>query len=320
MRADQMPLEADLREKTQHGTESFPFQYYADALYRYDNQFVPQHWHSELEFVIAYGGEIEIQVWNRPVRLKSGEGILINANVLHSYQQIHPEDQCICPNIVFGDGLIAPIASTVHEKYVDSIIRDGTMPYIALEHGIPWQKEILAHLDIIFSLSQRYGKLGSYESTPVSYLSNADLMVDCFEMRVHEELTRIWKILYGNLSAVPRIPILNKEATQQIRIQKMLTYIHRNYMHPITLASIASAAAIGKSEAARCFRRYMNDSPISYLLQYRIAQAKQQLQNPHKNVVQICMECGFQSPSYFSKVFRRETGMTPVQYRQYPTP
>lgn len=119
MRADQMPLEADLREKTQHGTESFPFQYYADALYRYDNQFVPQHWHSELEFVIAYGGEIEIQVWNRPVRLKSGEGILINANVLHSYQQIHPEDQCICPNIVFGDGLIAPIASTVHEKYVD---------------------------------------------------------------------------------------------------------------------------------------------------------------------------------------------------------
>jgi len=76
MRADQMPLEADLREKTQHGTESFPFQYYADALYRYDNQFVPQHWHSELEFVIAYGGEIEIQVWNRPVRLKSGEGIL----------------------------------------------------------------------------------------------------------------------------------------------------------------------------------------------------------------------------------------------------
>jgi AraC-like DNA-binding protein len=194
------------------------------------------------------------------------------------------------------------------------------MPYIALEHGIPWQKEILAHLDIIFSLSQRYGKLGSYESTPVSYLSNADLMVDCFEMRVHEELTRIWQILYGNLSAVPRIPILNKEATQQIRIQKMLTYIHRNYMHPITLASIASAAAIGKSEAARCFRRYMNDSPISYLLQYRIAQAKQQLQNPHKNVVQICMECGFQSPSYFSKVFRRETGMTPVQYRQYPTP
>ena len=155
MRADQMPLEADLREKTQHGTESFPFQYYADALYRYDNQFVPQHWHSELEFVIAYGGEIEIQVWNRPVRLKSGEGILINANVLHSYQQIHLEDQCICPNIVFGDGLIAPIASTVHEKYVDPIIRDGTMPYIALEHGIPWQKEILAHLDIIFSLSQR---------------------------------------------------------------------------------------------------------------------------------------------------------------------
>ena len=51
----------------------------------------------------------------------------------------------------------------------------------------------------------------------------------------------------------------------------------------------------------------MNDSPISYLLQYRIAQAKQQLQNPPQNVVQICMECGFQSPATSQKVFRRET-------------
>ncbi len=92
MRTDQMRWRLICGRKTQHGTESFPFQYYADALYRYDNQFVPQHWHSELEFVIAYGGEIEIpgvepagetEKWRR--------GILINANVLHSYQQIHPE-------------------------------------------------------------------------------------------------------------------------------------------------------------------------------------------------------------------------------------
>ena len=76
-------------------------------------------------------------------------------------------------------------------------------------------------------------------------LSNADLTVDCFEMRVHEELTRIWQILYGNLSAVPRIPILNKEATQQIRIQKMLTYIHRNYMHHIFVGILQLLFCLG---------------------------------------------------------------------------
>ena len=133
----------------------------------------------------------ETEKWRR--------GILINANVLHSYQQIHPEVNAFARTSFWGR------TNRTDCKYCPRKIWTrlfGTEPclILPLEHGIPWQKEILAHLDIIFSLSQRYGKLGSYESTPVSYLSNADLTVDCFEMRVHEELTRIWQILYGNLS------------------------------------------------------------------------------------------------------------------------
>lgn len=320
MHADMMPLDADLQEKIQHGTAVFPLQYYADALYKCQNQFVPQHWHSELEFVVAYGGDTQIQVWDSWVTLKNGEGIFINANALHSFHQVRPEDQCICPNIVFSDELIAPITNIANQKYVKPITLDETLPFIMLSQGTPWQKEILFRLDTIFSLCQRYGETGAYEATPVLCLSNAELSVDCFEMRVQEELNRIWQIIYGNLPTIPRIQILKKEVVQQIRVQKMLAYIRKNYMLPITLSDIASAAAVGKSEATRCFQKYMKDSPVNYLLRYRITQAKQQLQNPLKNVVQICMECGYQSPSYFSKMFRRETGMTPIQYRQHLHP
>lgn len=320
MRADMMPLEADLREKTQHGTSAFPFQYYADALYKYNSQFIPQHWHSELEFFAVYHGEVQVQVWDKLVTLKNGECIFLNVNTLHSFQQLHPEDQCVCPNIVFSDELIAPATSTINKKYIKPVTLDEGLPFIALQRGIPWQEEILAHLNVIFSLSQQYGETGAYEAAPILWLANAECSVNCFEMRIQEELNRIWQIIYGNLPTMPRIPILKREVAQQIRMQKMLSYIHKNYMLPITLTDITSAAAVGKSEAARCFQKYMKDSPVNYLLHYRIAQAKQQLQNPLKNVVQICMECGFQSPSYFSKVFRRETGMTPIQYRKHLNP
>lgn len=319
MHADMMPLDADLREQIQQGTIAFPLQYYADALYKCQNQIVPQHWHPELEFVVAMGGDIQVLVWDRQVALKSGEGIFLNVNTLHGFQQLHPTDRCICPNIVFSDELIAPVASTINQKYIKPVTLDETLPFIILKRETPWQNEILSRLDTVFSLCQRYGRTGPYEMTPVLYLCDAEL-VDCFEMRIQEELNRIWQTLYGNLSMIPRIPILKRDAAQQIRMQKMLAYIHKNYMLPITLANIASAAAIGKSEATRCFQKYMKNSPVSYLVQYRISQAKQLLQNPLKNIVQVCIECGFQSPSYFSKVFRRETGMTPIQYRQYVTP
>lgn len=70
------------------------------------------------------------------------------------------------------------------------------------------------------------------------------------------------------------------------------------------------------SEASRCFQSYLHTPPVSYLLNYRIEQAKSLLQNSMETVGQIGISCGFQSSGYFSKAFRKQTGMTPNQYRK----
>jgi YesN/AraC family two-component response regulator len=99
-------------------------------------------------------------------------------------------------------------------------------------------------------------------------------------------------------------------------MQKMLTFIQDNYMQLISLDQIAASADIAKSEASRCFQMYMKESPVNYLINFRIERAKHMLDEPIKNISQISAECGFQSVSYFVKLFHKETGLTPMQYRE----
>ena len=128
-------------------------------------------------------------------------------------------------------------------------------------------------------------------------------------------MNRIWQLLYVHLKDIPKVSIDHNKHILQIRTQKMLQFIHDHYSLPISLQDIAGAADISKSEAARCFQSYLHDSPVHYLLNYRLKQAKHALQKNDDTIVDIAEKCGFQSPSYFGKIFHREIGMTATQYR-----
>ena len=100
----------------------------------------------------------------------------------------------------------------------------------------------------------------------------------------------------------------------------MLEYIHLHFSEPVTLSDIAKAADIGERECLRCFRRMIQLPPMQYLLKYRVMQgAKLLLQEPGISVSQAAMQCGFDSPSHFSKMFRRFYDCSPREYRRsYP--
>jgi transcriptional regulator GlxA family with amidase domain len=104
----------------------------------------------------------------------------------------------------------------------------------------------------------------------------------------------------------------NKDA---IRIKQMLGYIHEHYAEPLTVSQIAAASAISESECYRCFRKVLDASPIDYLLQYRIRAAAGLLSSSDMSVSDICFATGFNSPSYFAKVFRQELLVSPRKYR-----
>jgi YesN/AraC family two-component response regulator len=66
----------------------------------------------------------------------------------------------------------------------------------------------------------------------------------------------------------------------------------------------------------RCVQKTIGISPMQYLYQFRIAQAKRLLSTTNDKISSICKDVGIEDQGYFSKLFRKLEGMSPIQYRR----
>lgn len=76
--------------------------------------------------------------------------------------------------------------------------------------------------------------------------------------------------------------------------------------------------ACGRSQehVTRCFREYLGQTPSHWLAEMRITRARQLLETTQETVLEIALDCGFESPSYFHQCFKHQTGQTPLQFRK----
>lgn len=93
-------------------------------------------------------------------------------------------------------------------------------------------------------------------------------------------------------------------------------YIDQFYMNDIKQPQIAEAAGVTPQHLCRLFKNYMHTTPMRYLNEVRINQAKILLRKTSLSIIQIGEKVGFSTPHYFSDTFRRICGKTPSQYRE----
>ncbi|MGC9335035.1 MAG: helix-turn-helix domain-containing protein, partial [Anaerolineae bacterium] len=105
-------------------------------------------------------------------------------------------------------------------------------------------------------------------------------------------------------------------AQAQRLVRQAMAYIHQHYADPISRADLARHVALSEDYLTSCFRKELGVTPIAYLNRYRVNQAKQLLTGTSKSVTEIALEVGFSDSGYFSRVFRREVGLSPDAYRQ----
>jgi YesN/AraC family two-component response regulator len=99
-------------------------------------------------------------------------------------------------------------------------------------------------------------------------------------------------------------------------IFKALDYMRKNYMNKISLQDVAEAANISPSYFSKVFKDEMRCNFNVYLNQYRVEVAKKLLMDISIPLVNVAFLTGFEDQSYFSKVFKKITGMSPGKYRE----
>ena len=107
---------------------------------------------------------------------------------------------------------------------------------------------------------------------------------------------------------------MKKYDNSVIDLHQIITWTRSNYKKKITLEEAAEKAGYSKYYFCSQFKKSTGMTYFEYLNQVRIAQAKLLL-NTHDFITFVSYECGFESSSYFSLVFKKLTGLTPKAYR-----
>ncbi len=93
-------------------------------------------------------------------------------------------------------------------------------------------------------------------------------------------------------------------------------YIDQHFKETLTLDQLAEEAHMNKFYLSHAFKQEFGVSPINYLISCRIEESKYLLAETDLSISQIAQLLNFSSPSYFSQVFRRTQGVSPVEFRQ----
>ncbi|NBJ97171.1 AraC family transcriptional regulator [bacterium 1xD8-48] len=294
-----------LKEIRPHGTKSFPC-----AIYRTHSvgkgTLVKHHWHEEVEILYFSGGKFRLEVNMESFPLPSECFCFINPGELHSIitetSDSHFEDA-----VVFSLGILSFDSYDEAQIHLLRPIQNGKLlfpRFLTPQHPafVPVRN---AFTDIMHSFGQSPAE-GSFDS---------QLVTDNFTSQLYIKASLLY--ILATLSSHRLFTPTEKDLDKRVEsIKTALTYISDNYQNKIYISDLARQVNLNGQYFCRLFKKAIGRSPMAYINEYRIRQAKRLLENTDIAVTEVCLECGFNNLGNFMHEFRRATGTTPLQYRK----
>ena len=125
----------------------------------------------------------------------------------------------------------------------------------------------------------------------------------------------LYKFLYQFCQEFPAKPNANSILSRTI-IENTLYYIHANFGQELRIEELANAVHTHRTQLYKLFKRYLNISPQTYIINYRIARAKDFLSSTTWPIGTVANSVGYQNQFLFSKTFKAHVGDTPSAYRK----
>lgn len=247
---------------------------YALKKIRQPKDFVGYHIHPANELILVKTGILRLRNQNRQWVLGSNTFFAVPSSTRHEIIYLEKNTQFI--NIMFRGSLFDPLILTP----------------LALE-----KKE----WDIAESLVKN-------SIPPIE-------PVHC-ELAVAQLITLLCMLTLRN-NAVPNIPIripINRKLYKSKIVLDAIEYMEEHSTSPLTLTMVAKHVGISSSHLRHMLLQETGYGFSAHLLQHRVEKVKKMISESDANIKNIANECGFNSIAFFYKVFKRYTGMTPLEY------
>ncbi|WP_169086718.1 helix-turn-helix domain-containing protein [Paenibacillus sp. PL91] len=99
------------------------------------------------------------------------------------------------------------------------------------------------------------------------------------------------------------------------RMHDIVAFVDEHYMEELSLDKLSTRFFLSREHISRRFKQEMGMTLSSYVIQLRINQAKRWLSETDEKMYSIALKLGYQDENYFSRLFKKNVGMTPLEYR-----
>jgi len=158
---------------------------------------------------------------------------------------------------------------------------------------------------------------GLYSSGGASSYWN--LLLHLVEKYTNREMairaSKFFAIEIDRKSQSPFIMFNGQKKHEDESIRKAQEFIEANFTEKISVEELAVKFAIGKRHFERRFKKATNNTPAEYIQRVKVEAAKKQLETGRKNVNEVMYEVGYSDTKTFRMVFKKVTGLLPMEYR-----
>lgn len=143
------------------------------------------------------------------------------------------------------------------------------------------------------------------------YFDNPELInEDVLELKIKELV-----LILTQSTSAPSVLSLLKDLFNPSQIS-VRDVVQRHLFNDLSIADLAHLCGVSTSSFRRIFEEEFSETPSQYILNQRLQKATELLQCTGLSIGQIAYQTGFKDPSYFSRVFKKKTGFTPVAFKQ----
>lgn len=258
----------------------------------YPGMSAPCHWHEDIEWIYIVSGKMCYYINGKRILLNEKDSLMVNARQMH-YGYSYKEQDCSFLCILFHPSLFGSNKALL-QKYITPVIENADCEYLHFHSEQARGQEIAKYLEQIRRLRAE--------------------AANAYELQVVAVMFQLWSSLLQCREFV--IEDSRSESNSDLEIQKnMVSFIYQHYAEQITLDEIAASGNVSRSKCCIIFKHYLQQSPVNFLNTFRLKTSCSLLLNTEKSITEIAFSCGFNHLSYFSKIFIRNFGCTPREYR-----
>lgn len=249
------------------------------------------HWHEHIQFFYFTEGNALLRCGSKEIEAFAKDIVIINSNELHCIENS-------CANLNYY--VLRIDLSFLFSSQIDSCQTKFMTPLannmILFENLIRNDTEFLKYINEIIK---------EYFSKKIG-----------FELAIKGCTFKLIALLLRNYIAKIYTPKeLDYKITKLTQFSEVLKYIDGNYTKQISLDKLATLSHISTYHFCRLFKESTGKTATHYINNLRIKKAKALLKKSTLNITEIALACGFNDANYFSRIFKKNTNMSPSKYK-----